>query len=302
VRRPETGTEQCCPAAMGPEHDAQGMGTEGLSRDSKYLIRHVTARLRKRNPVGHLFPGGLSTSTAASAVLFLLGERRHGGKSSPEPCLVFNKRSGEVRQPGDICFPGGRIAPRLDAFLSKVLMLPFFPLARWPHWPEWRAVRPREARRLALLLATSLRESLEEMRLNPLGVKFLGPLPAQNLRMFARVIYPMAGWIRGQERFFPNWEVERIIYIPIRNLLNPDHYACYRLTMETGPEGVRHGKTQDFPCFHHENGNGNEVLWGATYRIVMVFLEIVFGFKPPDVGELPVLYGSLNERYFNRGR
>jgi hypothetical protein len=29
----------------------------------------------------------------------------------------------------------------------------------------------------------------------------------------------------------------------------------------------------------------------------MVFLEIVFGFKPPAIESLPVVYGSLSENY-----
>ena len=117
--------------------------------------------------------------------------------------------------------------------------------------------------------------------------------------MFPRVIFPMVVWIIRQNRFFPNWEVERIVYIPLRDLLNPEFYACYRLHFKMSHESRSPGFTQDFPCFCHESGQGREVLWGATYRIVTAFLDMVFEFRPPDVASLPVIYGELDDRYLN---
>jgi hypothetical protein len=190
----------------------------------------------------------------------------------------------------------------LDPYLARLVTLPVFPMARWPHWGQWLERRPQEARRLALFFATSLRESFEEMGLNPLGVKFLGPLPSQRLRLFRRVIYPMVGWISRQRRFFPNWEVEKVIFIPLRCLLNSHHYARYRLRY-----GSRLGKefnrqTEDFPCFRFRNENKTELLWGVTYRIVMLFLELAFGFRPPDPASLPVISGILEENYLTGPR
>jgi 8-oxo-dGTP pyrophosphatase MutT (NUDIX family) len=265
-------------------------------------IKRVMDLLHKRSHGRRFFRADIACSDEASAVLFLLGEHCQEKAQRPEPCVIFNKRSIRVRQPGDLCFPGGRIAPRLDSLLSKFLTLPLFPLARWPYWAAWRNPKGEDAEHLALLFATSLRESLEEMGLNPLGVKFLGPLPPEELQMFDRVIYPMVGWIARQRHFLLNWEVERIVYIPIRNLLNPDHYARYRLNM--APRGQDGGgeETQDFPCFRHQIQDGEEVLWGATYRIVMVFLELIYGFKPPTLDTLPTIYGYLDKPYFNRGK
>ncbi len=155
-------------------------------------------------------------------------------------------------------------------------------------------MRPEDSRQL-LLLATSLRESMEEMRLNPLGITFLGPLPPQRLAMFRRVIYPMVGWIGWQRRFFPNWEVEKIVSIPLRSLLKESHYACYRLQMVSNH--MTEDEVRDFPCFVHRDDDEQEVLWGATYRIVTDFLEIVYGFFPPDVESLPVVHGTLGRNY-----
>ena len=150
---------------------------------------------------------------------------------------------------------------------------------------------------MALLFATCLREGFEEMRLNPLGVKFLGPLPPQQLVMFRKVIYPMVCWTGRQKRFSPNWEVERVVYIPLQNLLNPSNYARYRLHIGSSRKNEKDLNVKEYPCFLHEHRDEYEVLWGATFRITMVFLEIVFGFKPPDIESLPVVYGSLDENY-----
>ena len=113
------------------------------------------------------------TSLPSSAVLFLLGMHRFPGRVHPEPCLIFNERSQQVRQPGDLCFPGGGIMPRFDPVLARLLNLPGSPLARWPQWSTWRRNYPGAATRMALCLATGLRESFEEMRLNQWAVLVL---------------------------------------------------------------------------------------------------------------------------------
>jgi hypothetical protein len=185
---------------------------------------------------------------------------------------------------------------RLDAGLSMFLKLPILHLARWPYWGQWHQERPRETRWLRILLATGLRESAEEMRLNPLGLKFLGPLPAQSLVMFKRIIFPLVVWISRQEKFYPNWEVEKIIYIPLSELLKPARYARYRLRFESQPTA---SQFSTFPCFRYEQENKTELLWGATFRITMVFLNDVFGFSPPDLHSLPEIQGHLSRAYLS---
>ena len=236
---------------------------------------------------------------SVSAVLLVLGMQGDETGSSQEPCLILNKRSSKVRQAGDLCCPGGRVSPRLDHYLAKFLTLPVFPLARWPHWSVWRNQRPEEACRLALLLATSLRESYEEMRLNPLKVQFLGALPTQELLMQQRVIYPMVGWISNQDTFKPNWEVEKVVSISLKDLLDHSYYARYRISFTPGSDQSFRLPTNDFPCFIHKNQDEEEVLWGATYRIVTTFLRLICNFTPPDLATLPVVPGILDENYYN---
>jgi hypothetical protein len=259
------------------------------------LIQHISRTLDQDLWNKEIFPEGVRSSSEASAVLFLLGRNPRG--RGFDPCVILTKRSQDVKQSGDLCCPGGRISLLRDRFFSSLLTLPAFPLKRWPNWRKWQRQRPLDAKRIAMLFATSLRESFEEMRLNPLGVTFLGPLPPQELRIFRRVIYPMAAWINRQQRFVTNREVEKVVYIRLRDLLNPENYCRYRLEMKHSKEGAAR-EVDEFPCFCLQCDSEREILWGATYRIVTVFLEVVFGFEPPVDASLSVYHGTLDENYY----
>jgi 8-oxo-dGTP pyrophosphatase MutT (NUDIX family) len=241
------------------------------------------------------------TSLPSSAVLFLLGMHRFPGRVHPEPCLIFNERSQQVRQPGDLCFPGGGIQPRFDPVLARLLNLPGSPLARWPQWPAWRRDYPGAAARMALCLATGLRESFEEMRLNPFGITFLGPLPPERLVIFRHVIFPVVGWLGRQKAFKPNWEVAKIVPMPLRDFFNPGNYALFRLNYEGTSQAVTRHNASDFISFTPRHDTGTAPLWGATFRIVLTFLETVFGFQPPEMSSLPVVSGRL-ERHYTTGK
>jgi hypothetical protein len=226
---------------------------------------------------------GEQTDTAA-AVLFLLGMHRPRPKLAPEPCLIFNQRSCHVRQPGDLCFPGGGLTPRLDGFLAGLLHLPGFPLFRWTPGIRRPAMFPGMPR----LFATSLREGFEEMRINPFRIRFLGPMAPEYFKRFGRIVYPMVAWSHGQKAFSPNWEVERIVYIPLSRFFDAGAYAKLSAAHLSRYRGKAHlAPGEEFPCLVYEGGEMREILWGLTYRIVMRFLDIVFDFKPPPMSSLP---------------
>ena len=258
------------------------------------LRKHITDRLEEHNSAASVYALKEADWRSVSAVLFLLGRYPGKGRFADQPCLILNKRSAKVRQSGDLCCPGGRVSPRLDAVLAALLQLPMSPLTRWQHWQRWRRKRPHQTKWLRLLVATGLRESVEEMRLNPFGLTFLGPLTAQSLVMFNRVIYPMAVWISGQKRFYPNWEVEKIVFIPLRDFFYPAKYARYRLQIENPSAG---DILNTFPCFRYENAGQAEILWGATYRITIGFLKRVFDFEPPAMDSVPEIQGRLSRSY-----
>jgi hypothetical protein len=275
-----------------------------LLNDPVRFRGHLLRKLDGSDVLPALFPGGYEEDISPSSVMLLLGRRPAGHENgSPSPhgrkeiCIVLNKRSRRVRQAGDLCCPGGTVEPELDPWLARILMLPGSPLSMWPHWGRLKQRWPGESQLLALLLATGLRESWEEMRLNPLGVRFLGFLRPQRLRLYQRVIYPMVGWIYFQKRFVPSWEVESVVSIPLRSLLRPEQYALYRLHIAPELEQKFPEGTQDYPCFIHEDERGTEILWGATYWIVTWFLERVFGFVPPSSWALPLVPGILDDGY-----
>jgi hypothetical protein len=266
--------------------------------DNDKLIQKVRNSLDRENSYRHVLPVCDLNFAASSSVLLLLGTC----PDSSEICLILNKRSEGVRQPGDLCCPGGGIRPRTDRLLSGLLRLPLMPLAKWPHWKTRYRDDPQTARTLAVLLTTGLRESFEEMRLNPLGVKFLGLLPPQSLVMFERVIYPLVAWVNRQRRFRPNWEVEKIVFIRLTELLKPDNYARYRLDAGDGSRPDQDLHASDFPCFRHHAPGETEILWGATYQIISAFLKSVFDFSAPGWSTMPVVNGSLNDNYLTGSR
>ena len=261
------------------------------------LVQHIIRVLNDQAGQNNIFSDQSVDPATAAGVLLLLGPRVNNKKNTAEPCLILNKRSLKVRQPGDLCFPGGSVTPRLDSHLAKLFSLPFTSLGRWKYWPQWNHAHPLNARQLSLFWATGLRESFEEMRLNPFGVKFLGPLPPQPLVMFRRVIYPMAAWVKRQKRFFPNWEVDKIVYIPLRDLLDAGNYRRYRLCLQTGENEQSPNSGQDYPCFYFQTGSDTEILWGATYRIATLFMNYIFGFEPPILETLPIVEGKLDQAY-----
>lgn len=250
----------------------------------RLLRAHIHTRLLDQAQHGRL-GGSEEAGTTAAAVLFLLGMHQPGPGLSPEPCLIFNQRSRHVRQPGDLCFPGGGLAPRLDGFLAGLLRLPGFPLFRWAPGILRLKLFPGMPR----LFATSLRESFEEMRINPFRVRFLGPMAPEYFQRFDRTIYPMVAWNLGQKNFSPNWEVERIVYIPLCRFFHTGAYAKLPASdLSRYKEKARLAPGEEFPCLVYEGAATREILWGLTYRIVMRFLNIVFDFQPPPMSSLPV--------------
>lgn len=270
---------------------------EHLLQDPKALQLRILGRLADKCGSESLFNNESCDRVKSSSVMLLLGLQEVANGTGREICLILNKRSKDVLQGGDLCCPGGTINSRLDAYLAKALTLPGSPLFRWPHWSCLKRSYPDAAGLLSRLFATALRESWEEMRLNPFGVRFLGPLPSQCLIVFRRVIHPMVGWIVRQQHFSLNWEVERIVAIPLRSLLQPDGYAVYRLDVPPHLGWRLPGTDHEFPCFAFSHENGREILWGVTFRMVMSLLEVVFDFEPPAGRDLPRLHGVLEECY-----
>ena len=230
--------------------------------------------------------------------MFLIGPCPADTDHAPEPCLILNKRSDSVRQPGDLCFPGGGIAPRMDRLVAGALRYLWAPLKQRALLPYWKSADTALTKALTLHLAVALREAWEEMRLNPFRVRLLGYLPMQRLQVIDRTIWPAVGWVSSQRCFRPNWEVRRIVYISLKNLLDPLHYARFQPRIKAPGKSVAQPLHDDeFPCFVHRDAGGRELLWGATFRMVTDFLKIVFEFEVPEMNRLPLIEGFLSPNY-----
>lgn len=228
----------------------------------------------------------VSRHETASVLLPIQWEKGSG------PVILLNKRSGSVRQPGDLCCPGGRVDGFIDEVLGALLRIPVLPFPKSAAWHRCVVnLSSGSKRSLTVFWAACLRESWEEMGVLPWKVEFLGVLPLYRLRLFQRQILPMAGWIHGQTRFKPNWEVERILPIRLEDLLTPSNYVAYRIKNHPRPgENV-------FPAYLHQERDNKEILWGATYWIVESFLRLSLKFKSPPMESRPIMEGELAPNY-----
>jgi len=235
-----------------------------------------------------------SRGRVRSSVLLPLGEFCPEPGAEPEACVILNKRSRRVKQPGDLCCPGGGVDPWIDPLLA--LLGRFNGNTRCP----WSQSMDRTLRRqLKTYWATCIRESWEEMRLNPFRVRFLGVLPPQRLTLFKRIIYPFVGWVQGQAEFRPNWEVEKIVPLPIKRLLEPGGYLRCRLIYSRAVREKLRRPAEDLPCFRFDGEKGSQLLWGATYHIVVTFLQLVLGFRPPPLESRPPVMKVMAPDYLS---
>ncbi|MFC1974210.1 NUDIX hydrolase [Chloroflexota bacterium] len=115
------------------------------------------------------------------------------------------------------------------------------------------------------LLTTALRETFEEIGVCPSDVDVLGTLDIQNTTSSNFTIYPFVGIIPYPYEFSINRdEVDELVAVPLSALLTS---GCKR--EETGDN--RYGNQHHYVYHYH-----NQVIWGATARILKQFLEMVF--------------------------
>jgi 8-oxo-dGTP pyrophosphatase MutT (NUDIX family) len=223
-------------------------------------------------------------------------------KSFGQYVFLLSKRSQRVQQAGDLCAPGGGIHPFLDPLFEKILRFGLYP---WVHGPglEKAKLRGKETyRRILFLLGNSLREGWEELRLSPLNIEFLGPLPTYSLESRYWTIFPLVGRVRRAWKPKLNWEVEKIVSIPLQAFFQPENYAVYSLEVPKGLIAPEIPNPWEFPCLAYNDHGEQEILWGATFSIIQTFFRIVldFSFPSPDGGRL--IHKPLPLNYFSGGQ
>ena len=114
---------------------------------------------------------------------------------------------------------------------------------------------------------TALREAWEEIRLPADAVEVMGLLDDTETRATQFVITPVVGIVTRPVVFQPDGrEIERVIEVPLETLRDP---TIFRTELwEDG--GVGHD-------VHFYDVSVEDVIWGATARILKQFLDIVDG-------------------------
>lgn len=183
------------------------------------------------------------TDYFSSAVVVPL-VRQGGG-----PGILFEVRSTQLAwQPGEICFPGGRIEPGDPS-------------------PE----------------AAAARETYEELGLNPGGLTICGPLDYL-VSPIGVLVYPFAGYIDDVRRLVLNKdEVAEIFVVPLEFFLTTQPLAAemevatrplpgfpLQLLPDSYPSSWRR-RTKYPVLFYHY---GDYVIWGLTARVVYNFIGV----------------------------
>jgi coenzyme A diphosphatase NUDT7 len=163
--------------------------------------------------------------------------------------VLFTKRALSLRrQPGEISFPGGhREASDVDD------------------------------------AATALRETSEELGLDPADISYIGALDVL-VAWSGLLVYPHVGVLTRPAAIHPNpAEVAEVFTVPLHTLLNTQP-AVYDVSLQPQPP-------QDFPYHLVVGGKGYQwrttkvrqyfytfgehVVWGLTARILTHFLDVL---------------------------
>lgn len=163
--------------------------------------------------------------------------------------ILFEVRSSKLRrQPGEICFPGGKVDK------------------------EDKNVRH-----------TAIRETIEELRINEEYITNIVPLDYL-VTPFGTIIYPFIGIINNQVKLNPNpEEVEEVFTVPLSFFIK-NKPQIYKIKFKVEPEenfpvhdiiGGENYKWQVRSmdeCFYYYE---NRVIWGLTAGIIKHYVELL---------------------------
>jgi len=237
---------------------------------------------------------------SAAGVLLLLqytGDDPSSSTNKGEFIFQLIKRSLSVAQPGDLSCPGGLLHGILDPILTHLIATGIFPIFRGDPL-KYAKMRDRETFMIMrLFLANAVRESWEETGLCPWNILFLGPLPSYSLFLFRRTIFPLVGFVKRKWDPCPSTEVETTVEIPLVSFFDENNYGLYNVETSTEVRTARE-RPKGFPCLIIRDAAGREeILWGATFYIIMNFFKIVFNLDIPDINSKRVIHRTLGPDY-----
>jgi 8-oxo-dGTP pyrophosphatase MutT (NUDIX family) len=112
---------------------------------------------------------------------------------------------------------------------------------------------------------TALREAWEEVRLPPSAVEVLGLLDDTETRATPFIITPVVGIVSEPVELVPDGrEIERVLEVPLSLLRDPSIFR----TEVWERSGEAH-------TVHFYSVSADDVIWGATARIVNQFLGLI---------------------------
>jgi 8-oxo-dGTP pyrophosphatase MutT (NUDIX family) len=241
--------------------------------------------------------GNTNTPELAAGVVLLLNYKKIS-HSKYEYVFQLIKRSDKISQGGDISCPGGMLHPITDKFLSKILANRI--IRTMPDYSvNFLPINDKETANLVrLFLINAVREAWEEIGLNPFSVIFLGALPCYSLTLFARTIFPLVCLTPKPFKFKLSAEVEKILEIPISIFFEGSNYAL--LEIETPFSNSTPVHSNQFPCIILTDDQGKqEILWGATFNIIMNFLRIISDNGLPALSSFPTIKKALSKTYIS---
>ena len=163
-----------------------------------------------------------------AAVLILFTDR------AGEPHLIFTRRTEDVdTHKGQISFPGGS----------------------------------RDASDQSLLI-TALRETEEEIGVDPTNIEVLGQLD-DFLTVTDFLISPFVGYLKNQTTFkLSSQEVAELLIVPFSVFLTDQHFEVKKWEYRQ--------RFYDVYFYYY----GKHVIWGATAFILNRVIDVVFGYNP----------------------
>lgn len=237
---------------------------------------------------------------AAAGVLLILRFRHDNPPSlqnNGEFIFQLIKRSSKVTQPGDLSCPGGLLQTKMDPLLRPLISSRLLPILRGNALKYVQMRDADTARMITLSLTNAVREAWEETGLSPFYIHFLGPLPTYSLLLFRRIIFPLVGFVKREWQFYPNDEVDGLLEIPLMTFFDENNYGIYRIQASNRTNANGHD-IRDFPCLiSHDNAGKEEILWGATFYIILSFLKIVLDFEITGLHGKRIIQRTLEPEY-----
>ncbi|MEN6624556.1 MAG: CoA pyrophosphatase [Smithella sp.] len=232
----------------------------------------------------------------AAGVVLLLHYKEFNSDHS-EYAFQLIKRSDKISQGGDISCPGGMLRPVFDRVFSFFLKAGLFPSLHQQITSVTTGKDREDINLINLFLVNALREAWEEIGINPFRVSFLGALPCYSLMVAARTIFPLVCLVPEPFEFKLSSEVDKIIEIPISTFFDSSKYAL--LDIEMPFSSIITNK--QFPCLTLAVDNGEqEILWGATFNIIMNFLRIISDESLPIPSSCETIKKVLSKNYISR--